>query len=273
MHLLREMLSYRRPAGSASERDFIRRFLDPVPGMALDGFGNRWLRIGDHPTSLFSAHTDSVHHRGGRQRLAEDLRTQRWFKTDGAPLGADDATGCWLLLQMIAQGVPGLYLFHREEESGGYGSDWIARHDSGRLAGIRRAIAFDRRGTGDVITHQNGVRTCSQTFAQALADQLGLDFAPCPDGVFTDTAHYAGQVAECTNLSIGYENAHTAAEYQDYGFLEELLPALLRVEWDALPVARVCPPVIQRSRHVPYARLSTGARWTRLGLSAASPTG
>lgn len=242
MHLLREMLTYQRPARSPSERAFIRRFLDEVPGMVRDDFGNRWQRIGTRPTTLFCAHTDSVHATSGRQRLREDRRTRRFYKDDGRPLGADDATGCWLLLQLIAHGVPGLYVFHREEETGGDGSDWIARETPGVLAGIERAIAFDRRGTGDVITHQCRVRTCSTDFAQALAVQLGLGFAPCAEGVFTDTAHYAGLIPECTNLSIGYEHAHTGAEYQDYGFLEELVPALLRVEWAALPVARVCAP-------------------------------
>ena len=60
------------------------------------------------------------------------------------------------------------------------------------------------------------------------------------EGTFTDTAHYVGLVPECTNLSIGYENAHSGDEYQDYGFLAALLPALLGVDWHRLPVARVC---------------------------------
>ena len=267
MHLLSEMLTYQRPAHSPSERAFIRRFLDQVPGMVRDDFGNRWLRIGARPTTLFCAHTDSVHATAGRQRLREDRRTRRFYKDDGQPLGADDATGCWLLLQLIAHGVPGLYVFHREEETGGDGSDWIARETPGVLAGIERAIAFDRRGTGDVITHQCRVRTCSTDFAQALAAQLGLGFAPCAEGVFTDTAHYAGLIPECTNLSIGYEHAHTGMEYQDYGFLEYLLPALLRVEWAALPVERVCAPF---SRRAGFADRLTSADWLA-GLGSAPP--
>ena len=141
------------------------------------------------------------------------------------------------------------------------------RETPGVLAGIERAIAFDRRGTGDVITHQCRVRTCSMDFAQALAAQLGLGFAPCAEGVFTDTAHYAGLIPECTNLSIGYEHAHTGMEYQDYGFLEYLLPALLRVEWAALPVARVCAPF---SRRAGFADRLTSADWLA-GLGSAPP--
>ena len=128
---------------------------------------------------------------------------------------------------------------------------------------LQKNCPFDRRGTEDVITHQCRVRTCSTDFAQALAVQLGLGFAPCAEGVFTDTAHYAGLIPECTNLSIGYEHAHTGAEYQDYGFLEDLVPALLRVEWEALPVARFCAPFSRWAE--PVDRMTTADRLACLG--------
>lgn len=242
VQLLKEMLSYKRGAGTASEAAFIARFLDRVPGMQADQFGNRFLCIGHRPRTLFSAHTDSVHGDSGRQVIAEDHQERIFFKEDGEPLGSDDATGCWVLLQLIAHRVPGLYLFHREEECGGNGSRWVAWHDARRLQGIQRAIAFDRRGTTDVITHQHGVRCCSDHFADALAAQLGPRYAPCDTGFFTDTANYIDLVPECTNLSIGYEHAHSEDEYQDVDYLDALIPALLAVEWDALPVARSCAP-------------------------------
>lgn len=242
MPLLKEMLSYKRGAGTVTEEAFIARFLDTVPEMQRDAPGNRFLLIGDHPTTLFSAHTDSVHLAAGRQSVREDRRERILFKEDGEPLGADDATGCWILLELIARRVPGLYLFHREEECGGNGSSWVAWHDAARLRDIQRAIAFDRRGTTDVITHQSGSRCCSDHFAEALATQLGHNFAPCDTGVFTDTLNYIDLVPECTNISIGYEHAHSEEEYQDLGYLEALIPALLAVAWDTLPVVRECAP-------------------------------
>ena len=68
-HLLQEMMTYKRACDSPSEQAFIARFLDPVPGMHQDGFGNRYLRLGDQPTTLFSAHTDSVHLSSGQLGL------------------------------------------------------------------------------------------------------------------------------------------------------------------------------------------------------------
>ena len=44
--------------------------------------------------------------------------------------------------EMILAGIPGLYVFHRNEESGGAGSDWIARETPWELHGIKAAIAF-----------------------------------------------------------------------------------------------------------------------------------
>ena len=240
---LKEMLTYNRAAHTPSEQAFVDRFIDRVPGMRQDAYGNRYLRLGERPTTLFSAHTDSVHLADGRQCVQEDRQARVFYKDDHQPLGADNATGCWLLLKLIAAGIPGLYLFHREEEIGCRGSDWIAHHAAPRLAGIQRAIAFDWHGQTDIITQFEGDRCCSEAFATALAAQLGLGFTPGTDGSFSDIGCYLGLIPECTNISVGFSNAHTGAEYQDYAFLLDLLPALLAVDWDGLPVARACVPV------------------------------
>jgi len=54
------MLSFRRPADSASELEFIKKFVVPT-GAQRDKYGNWCLNIGDAPTVLWSSHTDSVH--------------------------------------------------------------------------------------------------------------------------------------------------------------------------------------------------------------------
>src|SRR3546814_3924895 len=84
---------------------------------------------------------------------------------------------------MIAAAFPVLYLFHRGEEQGCLGSRWIERHTPELLADIDAAIAFDRAGLGDVITHQSYGRTCSDAFATNLASALnrqnsGFRYAP-----------------------------------------------------------------------------------------------
>lgn len=232
------MLQVKRPHGSASEEAFIRHFLEPL-GATRDGFGNLFLRIGDDPVILWSSHTDTCHRTPGLQdiictnglvRVADPKRSNC--------LGADDAAGVWLMTQMIAAEVPGSYVFHRGEERGGLGSAYIAEHGAQHLAGIRAAIAFDRRGCGSIITHQRGERCCSEVFASSLATALGLGHRCDPTGSFTDTANYLGLIGECTNVSAGYDNEHSPSESLDVDYLMRLLEAVLCADFSRLVFAR-----------------------------------
>jgi hypothetical protein len=239
---LYQMLTYKRPAGSKTEKQFVSNFIDTIPGITADSFGNRILTIGENPRTLFSAHTDTVHRKGGKQKILVDeiggYIYKDTAKKDQDCLGADDATGIFIMLQLIAAKIPGLYIFHREEEIGGIGSSWIAEKTPHILDGIDRAIAFDRKSDHSVITHQCGDRCCSKEFAAALADQIGGNYAPDSTGVFTDTANYTDLVSECTNLSVGYDSEHTKNETQDLQTLDFLIPALIAVDWESLPTMR-----------------------------------
>ncbi|WP_176593189.1 M28 family peptidase [Sphingobium sp. EM0848] len=242
---LLEILSWARPHDSAIERAFCREYLDTVPGMTADAFGNRMLTIGDRPRVLWSCHVDTVAARGGRQDVWIDERGIVAL-CDGKPgmsLGADDGAGLWIMLNMIAADRPGLYLFHRGEERGCLGSDWIRRNSPETLKGIDAAIAFDRAGFSDVITHQSYGRTCSDAFAVSLAsglNDLNPDFRYEADntGVFTDTNEYAGIIPECTNLSVGYHGQHGPRETLNVEHCEKLLEAMLKLDASLLVIER-----------------------------------
>lgn len=235
--LLLEMLTYARPAGSRSERRFIRRFIVPT-GAKSDSYGNRILRIGSAPI-VWCSHTDTVHRFGGRQdvRVIRDVVSAPFSNC----LGADDTTGVWLMLEMIRHGVEGLYIFHRGEEVGCVGSRAIADNTPEVLDGIDYAISFDRRGTDSIVTHQMGQRTCSDVFARSLAEALGTDdhMWADPSGVYTDTNEYAHLVPECTNISVGYMNQHSRHETQDLWFADYLLGNLLSADYTKLIAARI----------------------------------
>lgn len=231
-----ELFSYCRPMGSDTEREFVDRFLIPL-GFERDEHLNLVLTVGDKPRILFSSHQDTVHRKEGRQDLK--LKGGMLTQTSGSScLGADDTAGIWLMMEMIKAKIPGIYVIHYGEEVGGIGSRAKAKHDPMFFADIDAAIAFDRRGYGDVITHQGYGRSCSDAFAWSLANQLGSGFQPSPDGIYTDTAEYTHLVPECTNISVGYEHAHSPAERQDVTFLIALREALLRVDWTALVIER-----------------------------------
>lgn len=238
LQTLLSMLTVKRPHASASETDFIARYLSPL-GVTPDGFGNLILRIGDNPHLLWSSHTDTCHRRSGTQRIIFD---GSHVSIDDPQisncLGADCTAGVWLMTEMIKARIAGLYVFHRGEERGGLGSSWIAQHTPALLSEIRAAIAFDRRGTSSIITHQRGARSCSDAFANSLASAFGLAHAPDPTGTFTDTANYVDIVGECTNISVGYEDEHTAHETLDVTYLLRLRDALLGTDLDHLVFAR-----------------------------------
>ena len=234
-----EMLSTRRPARSKTEERFISTYLDTLPNVKQDDHGNRIIKIGKAPRVLWSSHTDTVHNKDGVQSVARNGNLVQLHKDESVSscLGGDDSAGVWIMRQMILRRIPGLYVFHRDEEVGGFGSTWIAEHTPELFKGIDYAIALDRKGYDSVITHQ-GSRCASDEFARDLAAQLGGAYKPDSTGVFTDTANYTGLVPECSNLSCGYGNAHTATEFQDVVFAYDLLERLCALDFNKIRVAR-----------------------------------
>ena len=237
-----DILKTRRPHSESFTEETVKALVDPYlpEGFTIDQVGNRIVKIGESET-LFSCHVDTVHWDPGLQNIAFNLDSRIIYKTDGECLGADDGTGIWIMLMMIRNQIPGTYIFHVGEEVGGVGSKHIVQASSDLLLGVRRAIAFDRKGTTDIIDRQRGQQCCSKEFVNALAEQLNVD-APSKwrgtSGSFTDTANYMAWVPECTNLSVGYESQHTGNESQDVGALLCMMERFLQVDWEALPTVR-----------------------------------
>lgn len=222
------MLTFRRPAWSKTERQFIVRFLHPL-GLQEDELGNLYKRIGTAPV-LWSSHTDTVHTQGGMQLLKVSKGIVAQADKQSNCLGADCTAGVWLMMEMIRAKRPGLYVFHRAEEIGGKGSEFIAKHRADILAGIEYAVAFDRRDKHSIITHQYAGRCCSDAFAASLSNALAMRHVYDGGGSFTDTANYTDLIGECSNLSVGYMNEHTKRETLDFNYLQELRDALLRLD-------------------------------------------
>jgi hypothetical protein len=230
--------------GSQTEAQFVGTLFSllcsarRIDTVFIDCVGNLHAIVGKS-TTMFTAHTDTVHHSGGDNTwgIADGQMV-----TDGKhALGADDGCGIAIMLHMIDHGIPGHYVFFRGEECGGIGSKGIVREAPELFAGITRAIAFDRAGLGDVITHQSGTRCCSDEFAQALANELnlgGMMYTPDATGVYTDTKEFTKIIAECTNLSVGYFSQHGPNEHVNLAHFIQLADRCLLVKWDDLPVTR-----------------------------------
>jgi hypothetical protein len=262
-----KMHTFRRPMGSKAEQQFIKEYIQPLPGSEQDKFGNWHVQVGRDSRVLWSCHTDTVHNEQGRQRV--DYRdgiltlapNEKSVKTHGVYtdvkgrkvqtykivkrgrsncLGADDTAGVFIMRNMVLRGVPGNYVFHYGEERGASGSRNLSR--CGKfLEFFDYAIAFDRHGYNDIITEQGGGYCASDVFASSLAKQLehhGLEYEASQYGIFTDTANYTDDISECTNLSVGYSDEHTDDEALDCTYVLRLLDAVSNLDETQLEVDR-----------------------------------
>lgn len=251
MKTLMEIVSLRRPHGGANERYVAEGILSRLPYTLMVWMDKKqpmayYIQTCTKSKNLFCAHLDTVHRdEATHNPVIHDTVKDKMFKIDGTPLGADDGAGIWLLYKMIEAGVKGTFLFPCGEERGGIGSSWLAENAQEFLKKFGRAIAFDRRGVSDVITHQGwGERCCSDIFAQALADGLNtasknkMMLMPDSTGIYTDTKEFTHLIPECTNCSVGYYNEHTADETLNVTYLNQLLAACIALDWNTLPIVR-----------------------------------
>lgn len=220
-------------------------------------------KIREHGT-MFSCHMDTVHHSRGKLILEMDAKTEMLYARDKVTgkaevLGADDKVGVYIMLRMIKEKIPGVYVFHVGEEVGCVGSKFLSTERAKLFSRFSRCIAFDRKDYTNVITHQRSLRCCSEEFAVALAAQLNLkmppksQYKPDPTGLYTDSASYQKLIPECTNLSVGYFGAHGNDEHIDPVWLENmLLPAIFATDWKGLPTKRDPAVIENRYASTPY---------------------
>lgn len=242
------MLTYKRPGGSESEEAWLDRFVRPLKNhpnatqYVEDSFGNIFIEVAGGSELMMTAHSDTVHATPGTQEVLYDNNIMVAYKgNDNQPLGADDAAGVWVLMELVRAGVPCWVCIFRMEEKGGLGSSFAARDNPEFFKSFTHCISFDRRGTGDVITHQSCGRCCSDILADHLSRALnahGLDYAPCDGGVFTDSANFTDIIPECLNVASGYNNEHRNEEELDVEHLLRLRDALVKIDWTTMPVKR-----------------------------------
>jgi len=211
-------------------------------GYKKDSIGNYFIQIGESET-LFTTHLDtySKDYKKVNHVIDGDI-----VKTDGTTiLGGDNKLGMTILLYMIKNNVPGTYYFFCGEEpilSGGlYGSQNALESDLEFFKKFKRAIAFDRKQMGSVVTRQRARYCCSNDFAIALSDKLssnGVPSKPDPNAYYTDTATFMDVIEECTNISAGGWDEHYKTEWVDLSYTRKVAEAAIKIDWENLPVVR-----------------------------------
>jgi hypothetical protein len=211
-------------------------------GLQQDDHGNSFIKIGESEC-MFTAHLDTA------CRIQEEVRhvfsekgDSEFISTDGNTiLGADDKAGVCVMLSMIEKGVPGLYYFFVGEERGCIGSGKLAK-EGAKHPNIKKVISFDRRGTKSIITHQSGMRGCSDAFADAIISEFaktGMEYEKDDTGIMTDSLEFFEIYSECINISVGYYDEHTKSERQDLTHLIKLAEACQSIDWEGLPSERI----------------------------------
>lgn len=251
-HTLLEILSIRRQHGTKGEEHFIETYLSGgdvqqlknETGEVIAYYIDNRKENSTANTTLWSCHIDTMHNSNPdtikQDVFCDDFGTA--FVSEASDcLGADDGAGAFLLLEMVRRAdIGGVYVFHRGEERGCWGSKQVAILYKDFLKQFNHAIAFDRRGTTSVITHQMGERASSDTCGNAIASLLGMGYVLDDTGLFTDTAQYMEQVSECLNISIGYQSEHSNKETLDTDHVLKLRDKILAIKWDeiTLPAER-----------------------------------
>jgi hypothetical protein len=217
-------------------------------GGTFDTHGNYYITIGSDPTTLFTTHLDTF---SDKYEKVKHVIKGETIATDGTTiLGGDNKLGTTILCYLIKNNVPGLYAFFvGEEPCGGSPGLWGSRKavdtETERFSNIKRAIAFDRREIGSIITRQSGRPCCSDEFAEELSirfKQNGMSYDSDPTGYYTDTASFMKIVPECTNISAGGWGEHTTKEYVKLDYTWKVAQAASKIDWESLPVARHIKP-------------------------------
>lgn len=209
-------------------------------GYKKDEVGNYYIEIGNSET-LFTTHLDTY---SDKYEKVNHVIDGNIIKTDGSTiLGGDNKIGMSILLYLIHNNKPGTYYFFIGEEpilSGGlFGSFNILKKNPDFFKKFKRAVAFDRKSKGSIVTRQMGRRCCSDEFANDLINKFNIPYKIDTNAYYTDTAVFMDIIPECTNISAGGYNEHFTNEYVDISYTEKVAESALKINWDSLKTSRV----------------------------------
>ncbi len=227
-------------------------------GYKKDSVGNYYIEVGSTET-LFTTHLDTY---SKEYEKVVHVINDNIIKTNGETiLGGDNKLGMCILLNMIQRNIPGTYYFFLGEEpilSGGlWGSRNALNHNTEFFKKFKRAIAFDRKEKGSVVTRQKARYCCSDEFVNKLSEELskfGVESKPDPNAYYTDTATFLDIIPECTNISAGGWKEHFKEEWVDLTYTKSVLEAACKINWENLPTERKVTFYQNNSKIIPRHR-------------------
>ncbi len=210
---------------------FIINYCYKIPGIYLemDHYNNIFITKNTSNPEIYPcivAHMDEVHqYKGTKEIVMKNGLIWAKYKESKklCGLGADDANGIYIALELLNI-IPNLKIcFTTEEEIGGNGA-YEASINTEFFENCQYLIQADRRGKSDLIVHTNGVMITSDLFLSHIVDICDKYEYSSQYGVFTDVGILAPRLSlSGINVSCGYYNEHTVKEYTNIKELENCL--------------------------------------------------
>lgn len=169
----------------------------------------------DESLPLLSAHLDMVDTNGPAVHFYNDEGIISGYNKyyQQTSLGADDKNGVWIILKAVEAGLEFNFVISECEECGGDG----IRSVEDRLIGSY-AVVMDRKGTSDILEQGAGTNYC-KALAWNLKNFWNSHWKVTTGGM-SDTQTICKHM-ESVNISVAYDNPHTAEETTDYDVLEQ----------------------------------------------------
>lgn len=156
--------------------------------------------VGEIPIALV-AHMDTVFQKPV-ENLYYDARKGVLWSPEG--LGADDRAGVFAILKILQSGLRPSVIFTVDEEKGGLGAAALSEITC-PIPNLKYMIELDRRGTNDCVFYD--------CYVPEFIDYVE-SFGFCEQwGSFSDISYLMPGWEICgVNLSVGYEDEHSAVE-------------------------------------------------------------
>ena len=230
--LLKDLYMIDHPSGSEHEMiTFILNYCYKIPNVRLeiDHYNNLFITKNTNNPETYPcliAHMDQVQTNTGRYEIHESngviYGLHKLTKTR-CGIGADDANGICVALQML-EVIPDLkVIFTVEEEIGAKGAEEVC-FNTDFLYNIRYFLQADRRGASDLIVHTNGIDVASEEFVADLKPLMDEYKYKENFGTYTDVGEIVSETGiSGVNISCGYMKEHTSNEHCIIADLENCL--------------------------------------------------
>lgn len=179
------------------------------------------IALGNIPIALV-AHLDTVFDFGRKKEplLLYDKEKNIMFSPDGA--GFDDKAGLYAIIQIVRSGLRPHIILTTDEEIGALGAVGVSKQKDLFKDKLNYIIELDRCGSHDCVFYD-----CENKDFVKHIESFGFKTAI---GTFSDISVIAPQLGvAAVNLSIGYYNEHSRAEYLCIGEMNNTIAKVKRI--------------------------------------------